>query len=180
MNTIYATLALRYTQAFMNVFSSSIELADISNLEKCAQFFDSKKDLVFFFNIPLVPVADKKRILDKICKDHNLSSMYHRLGTLLIAHQRALLIPMVFIMIKNHYKKLHKISAFVVTSSHELNQSEQCDIEQFLLKKLDGSVSCSYKIDKTLIAGVRMTSGTLLWEHSIQKRLIKFKNALRR
>ncbi len=180
MNGMYTTLSLRYSQAFMNVFGSSIVSTDVNALEACAQFFAEKTGLTFFLNISLIALDNKKRVLNDICERYKLSAPYNKMCMLLITHQRAILIPMVLRMIKDNYMKSKEIHIFSVTSSCELSEDQRRDIEEFLQKKLSGTISCSYEIDKTLIAGVRVTNGTLLWEHSIKKRLIKFKNALRR
>ena len=180
MNTIHTTLALRYSQAFMHVFGDSMKESDIVALDNCSQFFSEKTDLVFYLNVPLITSDEKQKIIDQICEKQKLSAPYNKLCMLLISHQRALLLPIILKMIKAQYLKLKKINVFTVQSSYQLDTQEQVDIEKFLQKKIDGTIFCSYTIDKTLIAGVRISSGTLLWEHSIKKRLIKFKNALRR
>ena len=130
-------------------------------------------------NIQLIDISHKQKVIDQLCKDYNLSYGYNKLCMLVIEHQRSLLLPMIFTIIKDRYMKINNMHVFTVTSPYNLSEHEQQDVYDFLQKKLLGIIACSYQIDSSLIAGIRLTSGTLLWEDSIKKRLKKLKNALR-
>ncbi len=179
MNMLHTTLALKYTKAFMNVFIEDITKKDIESLDQCAQFLSKKQDLLFFLNISLINTTEKERHIEKICETFNLSSPYKKLCMLVIQHQRSILLPIIFIMIKDLYMKIKKEYHFTITTSQELTAIQKIDVQNFLKHNVSGNISCEYTIDLSLIAGIRMSNGVLLWEDSIKKRLKKFKNALR-
>ena len=76
-----------------------------------------------------------------------------------------------------------KIEHIMITRIHmhlllSMNDKEQ--IEQFLVRATGHTNIYKYKVDNALIAGVRLQSETLLWEHSIAKQLRQLEISLER
>ncbi len=178
MNTLHTKLSLKYTKAFMNVFMQDIKKQDIESLTQCAQFLSKKQELLFFLNISLINQTEKERYIDNICNQFSLSNPYKKLCLLVVQHQRSILLPIIFNMIKESYMKIKKEYAFTVATPKELTEDQKKDVLCFLQDNLSGNISCKYTTDTSLIAGIRISNGFLLWEDSIKKRLTKFKNAL--
>ena len=60
---------------------------------------------------------------------------------------------------------------FSVLSAHDLDKKELTTIQHFLEEKTKKTIIYNHKINKDLIAGIRLLSNTLLWEHSIAQQL---------
>ena len=63
------------------------------------------------------------------------------------------------------------VAAFTITSAQELTQNQRTEVEQFLTQGTSKEVIPTYKLNKDLIAGLRMQSNAHLWEHSLKKYL---------
>jgi F0F1-type ATP synthase delta subunit len=60
---------------------------------------------------------------------------------------------------------------FKITSTAELTKDELGGLERFLHTKSGKQVRCTCTIDRRLIAGIRVQSGSLLWEYSVDQKL---------
>jgi F0F1-type ATP synthase delta subunit len=69
------------------------------------------------------------------------------------------------------FKERAGIHDFVIKSAVALSQQEKDQIEKFLARKTGQDNIYTYHVDTRLIAGVRLRSQTLLWEHSIAQQL---------
>ena len=101
-----------------------------------------------------------------------------KLCLLLVKHQRTSLLPSICNLVADIYQHDVKIMTFTISSSETLTDQQKKKIETFLHKHVDETVSCSYTLDKTLIAGVRLQSDCLLWEDSIRGRLQTLQESL--
>jgi F0F1-type ATP synthase delta subunit len=69
------------------------------------------------------------------------------------------------------YQAAHNIMPCAITSSHPLSQEELDNVQQFLARQTGSDIIYTYSRDTSLIAGLRVQSKTILWEHSIRKQL---------
>ena len=90
---------------------------------------------------------------------------------MLINDKRAGLFDFVLKQITLLYKRRNKILSFTISTAHPLTQEAVESVKQFLERVTGCDIIYEYKIDKSLIAGMRLQSETLLWEHSVKKNL---------
>ena len=74
-------------------------------------------------------------------------------------------------------KKNGKIDA-ILTSSKDLSQDERNNINQEISKAIKSNIDFTYKIDKTLISGIKIQVGSLLIDTSVSNKLKKIKQLM--
>ena len=162
-------IARKYAKAFLSIFIDKISLKDFNTIKKLEKFFSEHKKTLFFLSIPNISSEQKYTLLVKLFKEFETFEHLDSLIRLLLDHKRIFLIKDVLKHIIILYKELKNIMLFNITSSHQLDESSLEILEKFLATKTSKSIISQYKIDKNLIAGIRLKSYTLLWEYSIQK-----------
>ena len=64
----------------------------------------------------------------------------------------------------------------VLISSKDLSQGEKNKINQEISKSINSSIDFNYKVDKSLISGIKIQLGSLLIDTSVSNKLKKLKN----
>lgn len=169
MNIQSSHLAKKYALAF--VHTTVLTSTDYKTLQKLLPRYKSSKELLLLLqNVPLREIAQKE-MFEYMMSVLQAPPIIHTLIRLLINHHRIILLPEVIKHIIYEYQRQHAIIECLVEYSHTLNEQQRTVIEQFLYKKTGKNIECSYKVNASLIAGVRITSATFAWEHSIQQQL---------
>ena len=168
MNRLRDRLARRYARAFLNVFSSSLSPQDLESFKEMARFLTKHSHACFLMELSLLPEQTKIKAVTDLCKQFKLPAFCQKLWMLLIKHQRTSLLPEILYLIVDLHQHDAHIMTFTVSSSVDLSDQQKQKIEKFLHTHVKGSVSCSYVLDKKLIAGIRLQSDSLLWENSVQ------------
>ena len=66
----------------------------------------------------------------------------------------------------------------VLISSKDLSQSEKNKINQEISKSINSSIDFNYKVDKSLISGIKIQLGSLLIDTSVSNKLKKIKELI--
>ncbi len=165
-------LARRYAQAFMNIHADDINKETFDYMRQTVSFFKQHKRALFFLELPYITDAQKQSILHQVLiQQCRLPKVFDALITQLIEHKRSFLIAEVLEQIVAIYLKLHNIEQFLITSSHELTKAQLNEIQRYLADRLGKDIIYEYKIDKNLIAGIRLLSDYHVWEYSIAQQL---------
>lgn len=171
MKDTHAILSLRYAKAFMRTFGAQITEDQIDAFSAFSKFFVGRPELVFFFNLTLIPLEKRKDQLQTLAQRYNLMTCFTNLCLLLIDQQRFSLLGTIAHLVEKFYQKHHNVRFFKVTSALELTDHEQTTIQHFLEQNIEGTIRCTYSQDKKLIAGLKVTSGNLLWENSMREKI---------
>lgn len=161
----------KYATAFINVFSDSLVRSDLEHIEKLLDFLHKHERVNFFLALPALEFDAKKRGLDFLCDQFNVSSFVRKLMVLLLEHKRIFLLEPILASIVQLYKKRHGIETFVISSYPEISLSSQQAIQHFLAHETGHEIVYTYKVDSQLISGIRMQSDEHVWEHSIGQQL---------
>jgi ATP synthase F1 delta subunit len=164
-------ISKKYAQAVFNVFGASMVRDDIERIEKIVSFLGQHKKALFFLQLAHIDLDVKMRSLDELFVDFSDKKPFMRLIRFLLDENRGHLIDGVLREIVSLYYDAHKIMPCAITSSHELSSDELHKVEQFLARQTGDDIIYTYKRDPSLIAGLRVQSKTILWEHSIRKQL---------
>jgi F-type H+-transporting ATPase subunit delta len=164
-------LARRYAQAFLTVYGHELTVEVVDRMRELSRFLLRHNRILFFLTIPTIDGAVKQRGLTLLCERFELPASIKQLTGLLLESKRALLLGTVLRFIDSLYKKEHAILSFDISSAHPLSETNKEFFWQFLKKQLHKTIICTYRVDKSLIAGVRICSDTYLWEHSVAKQL---------
>ena len=168
MNEKKNTLALRYAQAFLNVYYSDYTLSDFRLIQQAAQFFKTHKKACFFMQLSLLDREVKEESLYLLCNQLSLPGSYKKLFSLLIYQKRVYLLPRVFEQLMFEYERRAHYLPIHIKTTQLLSEIEQKRLVDFLAQKTGKIILPVYSLDTDLIAGVRALSQSYLFEYSIQ------------
>jgi len=169
VNLKAAIVAKKYAQAFINVFLDTLSLQDYDNIQQASK--NINKQILFFLRLPALDYTVRKDALIMLSKRFNLPPPVQKLLLLLLKDNRAFLVCEVLHYVCLLYRQYKHITEFAIMSSHPLTVDDRGIIKHFLAQMTGQDIMYTYKIDKKLIAGIRLQSDTLLWEYSIRQRL---------
>ena len=66
----------------------------------------------------------------------------------------------------------------MLTSSKDLSRDEQTQINKEISQAINSNVDFKFKVDKTLISGVKIQVGSLLIDTSIRNKLKRIKQSM--
>ncbi|HZW61698.1 MAG TPA: ATP synthase F1 subunit delta [Candidatus Babeliales bacterium] len=164
-------VARRYAKAFINVFGNTMTIDELHAIKAFEQFVNEHKRLLVFFMLSQIDDATKQQQLDAMLDSFKLKKLFHPLSQLLLKSKRVFLLPRILKQIAVLYKQAKKIIECTITSSHELNAQALSTIQNFLARKTGCAIIYTNRVDKNLIAGLRLQGDTVLWEYSIRKQL---------
>ena len=163
-------LIRRYAQAFLNLFGDQLDLQQIEQLPHLAQTLDKIPFSLLYVQRALGNDSSSKS-LEKVFKKAGFEKMFSSLISLLNNHKRLVLLPRVVRYIFQEFLERHNIMHFTIESAVELTQQEQDSFVEFLHGKTGRDIRYTLKINRSLIAGVKMYSDTLGFEHSVSQKL---------
>ncbi len=163
-------VAKKYAQAFLNVYADELSLDDFKRICVAAGMLRDKR-IAFFLRLSAIDAETKRAALYEFLQTTQIHPLCKKLVDLLLEDNRSFLIHPVLVYLCVFYKKRKGVAQFTIASSHPLKQEELEILQQFLVKLIGCYIIYSSKIDKKLIAGIRLQSNEFLWEHSIRKQL---------
>jgi len=166
-------LAQRYAAAYLNIYGTQYTREHIQLIEQLLQYLNKHKKALFYLKLSCINPLVKKSILMNVFARYGLTDTVSTLLDLLIAHKRLFMIIEVLQSIVQTYKKRHAIITWVIKSPAVLQQTDLETIYQFLENKTGMRAEYTSIIDKNVLAGIRIQSGTLLWEYSARQQLKK-------
>lgn len=90
---------------------------------------------------------------------------------LLFKHDRLSLMPDVMRHFFELYKKQHQLLFCTLKTSHELTLEQKDVLATFIGRISEKEIVFSVKIDRSLIAGVRIEGDEMVWESSVARQL---------
>jgi ATP synthase F1 delta subunit len=163
-------IAKKYAHAFMNIYSSALSETDLIAIQEAQQFLQTHKRILFFLQLPQC----KKKVaemVEDLMRYFTLPHVLASLFLLLIQHNRSFYIPAVLFFIGVLYRTSRDIVHFLIISSHRLTGDQRAGIEAFLAYITHKNSTCTYMVQKKVIAGIRMQSDEYIWEYSVRKQL---------
>lgn len=171
MNEHNEQLAHRYASAFLNLFMDQMSVDDVMRIKKAYEHLMSNSRPLFFLGFPMITVVKQQELIDIMFDYFSLFKPLKKLSNLLIKHRRGILFADVLKHIWWHYFQRKGIEYVTITSSHELSKDKIHVFQEYLARLSGKDILYEYGVDATLIAGIRMQSNQILWEHSIRNQL---------
>lgn len=163
--------ARMYAKAFLNVWPDAINPQLLERLTDFAKVLHKERRLFFILSLPHLGRDIKAEQVKQFCERLGLPWQFERLVNLLLADQRIFLLPEIVTYICQLYARQHNIVRVKIKSSVPLKK-EECEIlTQFLGRCTGSAVQYQAYVDSSLIAGIRIESDRVLWEHSAQQQL---------
>ncbi len=163
--------AKKYACAFMTVFPKILTLNDINKIKIAQTFLQTHKRTLFFLQLPQFDHNRKQSMISDLVGYFSLPVIFTKLLELLIKHNRSFYIPDVFFFIIEIYKEQTHSIDFSLQSSHALDHEQIESIKQFLGQRIGKNIIATPIINKSLIAGLRLQSNTIMWEYSVRKQI---------
>lgn len=163
--------ARRYAKAFLNVWPEAIDLKSLEKLTDFAYTLQKERRRFFFLYLPHIEERIKDEQIEQFCKQMGLTWHFQRLVRVLLMDKRIFLLPEVIKNIGELYTLKHNILPVNIKSSIPLEKSEYDVLSQFLTRKTGALVQYRAAVERSLIAGIRIESDRILWEHSARKQL---------
>lgn len=98
---------------------------------------------------------------------------------IILINKRFHLFPYILNNFINLCNKFNNIKNIEIISANELNNYQIKKIKIFLEKKLLSKVNLNFKIDKSLISGLKINLNNIIIDGSIQNRIFKLNNILK-
>lgn len=163
-------LAKKYATAYLAIFYDKLSIDLINRLHNAAQFF-SNQPITFFLKLPFIDDQTKKNSLLSWVNHYQLPDSLEKLIDLLLAHKRTFLLPEIIPLIIKYYYHQAGIMPVTIATSHSVDTQELEKIKLFLEKETHRSIIYNHRIDKKLIAGIRINNDHYIWEDSLAKKL---------
>jgi len=169
----------RYALALFELASEKSELEDIEKfivflLEICTR----NSEFANFLKNPTNQIDVQKKVFIEISKILKLNKTLSNFLQLIIDRRRIYFLDKILEkFIKLSSKRKGKIDA-VLISSKELSKDERNNINQEISSAIKSNIDFTYKIDKTLISGVKIQVGSLLIDTSVSNKLKKIKQSM--
>lgn len=170
MNNTQRAVAKRYAQAFLQTGALQYSAAEMDQLAAWGMRLQQQRAALLVLN-KLNLAASRK--IEKLIADARIQvqPLVQQLVALLVVHARIDYLPVVLEYAVALYRQQHNSMVFTLTSSHELSSNQMTHIQQFIASLTGAHIVLNQHRDVRLIAGVRVQSDTLLWEHSVRKQL---------
>ncbi len=180
MDRISIVLARRYARAYLSLFYDTLPTDAHKVFTQSAQLFTQKPNLGFLLDLSIVSRETKLQELDVVVQECGLPASAKKIIALAIDHKRGSLLGEIFYQIAQLYKQQAHVDVCTVTSSSALSSDQKKDIERTFAQKTGIQYSFVYAIDPSLIAGIRCQSTHEVWEDSVDQKLRRLENSLKR
>jgi ATP synthase F1 delta subunit len=174
MNVGQQIVARKYAQAYM--LASGAQLTEETIQKICAylDLYTSYTRKFLYIDFATCAVELKIDAFLNVFDQFGLRDTLKNLVSLLARSGRLSLMLPVLVEIVALYQQKHALMDVVVATAHPLSTQQQAIIENFLHKKTGKKIILHVTIDPSLIAGIRLQSDTMVWEHSIAQQLRSF------
>lgn len=164
-------LAKRYAQALVYVSGDQLSHDDCIALNKAAQLLRQHHNWLVFFETPDMTDEQREHMVIVLQERLRVPFACERIIYLLLKHRRMRLLPDVFEYVAQLYFKTQGVELFTLSSALEMSAPQIEVLRAFLVRITGKKIMYTYRVDKTLIAGIRAQSHTALWEYSLAKKL---------
>ena len=172
-------IAQRYAESLIE-FGRDGKLSYISisaDLANVLAILSHSKDLYDVLTNPLITVANKEAIVDKVF-EQDVDVLVKNFLKLLVEKNRFNLIYDIVKVFNTLLDDINEVARIEVVSAVELNDMEKSTIQDKLAVKLNKQISIKYKIDETVIAGLIFKMGDDIIDMSVAHKLEDYKKAI--
>ena len=169
----------RYARALFEVANESSELVKTENsLVEFLNIYDSSFELVNFLKNPTQSYKNQLEAINIISNKLTFSKNLNNFMSLLVEKKRIFFVKKI---IKNFLKlcseKRGELKASLV-SSKTLSAEELTEISSQFSQSIGSKIKFEYRVDESLIGGVKIQLGSLMVDTSIKNKLKKYKQLM--
>lgn len=169
-------LLRRYTQGLIDTLKDEHEYAEIlQNLTEFSSFAVENVEFAETMNSPFLSASKKKKVAAAVLDGTNFEDKSKRLLLLLIENDRLGLLPDVCETLPLAWNEEKGIVNFEVNSVVALSDAQKDKLTARLEKMRGSPVSIRYRIDPSLIGGISVRQGNILYDVSLAGALDRLK-----
>jgi|TARA_B110000881_G_scaffold216072_1_gene231089 F-type H+-transporting ATPase subunit delta len=174
-----AETANRYALALYEIAVENSELETVEkNIKELLAAYDTSKELKNFIKDPTQSQSSQLEVLNQILVKMNLSKIIKNFLSILVVKRRIFFLNSIFLnFLSLISKKRGELKASLI-SSKDLTNDELKNLNNDLSQSMGTSVAFDYKVDETLIGGLKMQIGSLMIDTSIKNKLKKYEQIM--
>jgi F-type H+-transporting ATPase subunit delta len=173
------TLVKRYTDGLAAALASPAEYELVEReLTEFAALLESEPKLGQALFRPFLNAGKKNRIIREILDAQKAQPKTARFLDVLLRHGRLEILPDVLAELPNVWRRNQGVRSFEVRSVVPLRSGQKARLEAELARIGNGPVHCDYVLDPSLVGGLRIGRGNLVYDVSLKGRLEKMKDQI--
>ena len=167
-------LSKRYAQGLINSIADQKEYTALSGqIKEIKRIFSGHEDLDSIFKQPFLSTTKKKQLAQEILDRMPFSSKAERFILLLLEHDRLELLSNILELLPDMWNEKKGISTFEVTSVIPLTEVQIQKLTAKLEKMEKAPVALKFKQDPSLIGGLSIKKGNVVYDVSLRGDLNK-------
>ena len=171
--------ANRYALALYELASERSELEDIEkNVNELLVIYNTSDNFKNFINNPTQSQSSQLEVLKKILVQMSLSKIIKNFLSVLVTKRRIFFLNTIFLNFLSLVSKKKGELKASLTSSKNLTNEELKNLNTELSQSIGTSIAFNYKVDETLIGGLKMQIGSLMIDTSIKNKLKKYEQIM--
>jgi F-type H+-transporting ATPase subunit delta len=171
--------ANRYALALYEFAKENSEIEAVEkDIRELLAAYNNSEDLKNFIKNPTQSQSSQLEILNKICTQMNLSKIIKNFLSILVTKRRIFFLNTIILnFLSLVSKKKGELKASLI-SSKNLTNEELKSLNTELFQSIGTSVTFNYKVDETLIGGLKLQIGSLMIDTSIKNKLKKYEQIM--
>lgn len=171
--------AHRYALALYELAEEKSELAVVQqNINELLEICNANEELKNFIKNPTQSQSNQLDILNKISIKMNLSQIVKNFLSILVEKRRIFFLNSIFkTFLLLASKKRGELKASLI-SSKNLTDDELKNLNAEISKSLGTIINLDYKVDESLIGGLKMQIGSLMVDTSLKNKLKKYEQIM--
>ena len=169
----------RYARALYEVGKESNEIENIeAGVKNFQYFFESNSEIKNFIQNPTHIIETQNKVLDILSEKLNFAKDLKNFFLLLIKKRRMFFVKKIT---KNFLRLCSKNRGEVhasLISSKELSSNELENISSELSLSMGSKIKFDYKVDQSLIGGLKLQLGSFMIDTSIKNKLKKYEQKM--
>jgi ATP synthase F1 delta subunit len=173
------TLVKRYTQGLAAALTSPSEYETVlRELAEFSSLLETNKGLGLAICRPFLNAAKKGRIIQAILDAQGAQGKTARFLEVLLRHGRMEILPDVLAALPDVWRGGRGILSFEVRSIVPLDEARKARLEAELVRIESRPVHCDYVLDPSIVGGLRVGRGNLVYDVSLKGQLEKLKDQI--
>lgn len=173
------TLIRRYAQGLISSARDERELESFCDeLREFDSFLSAHKKLQDTLQRPFLPATKKAEIAEQILQRFPMGDKVKRFLLLLVENGRLMLLSEIVELLPVLWNEEHGIASFQVSSVISLSPNQRKRLEEKLARLERRPVSLTYKIDPSLIGGLSIRKGNIVYDASIRGDIERLKQKI--
>lgn len=169
-------LVKRYAQGLINTIKSKNEFKVIhGSLLDFHALLKQHKNLKSNLESPFLPLSKKTKIAEGILTEGASDKKAARLILLLIENDRLQIFPDILELLPELWNEEKGISTFEVSSAVPLSDLQKKNLSEKLERMENTPVFLKFKADSTLVGGLAIRKGNIIYDISIRGQIDKLK-----